>query len=102
MVSLILILATILAVSFILENNQQKIMATQAELAAELRAMKDQVNKVAKEQGDRFDALSAKIADLERIIREGEANPELVAALAEVKTTLNALDETIPDPPPQG
>ena len=76
------------------------LMANQTELAAELKALKTQVDKVAKEQGDRFDMLTAKIAELERTIQQGEVTPEVTAALAEVKTALDALDATIPDAPP--
>ncbi len=84
----------------VINRKLDTIMATQAELAAELRAVKDQVNKVASEQGARFDTLTAKIAELEATIRDGTVTPEVETALAEVKTALQSLDDTIPDVPP--
>ncbi len=77
-------------------------MATQAELAEDLRKLKAQVNKVAVEQGARFDTLTAKIAELEATIRDGTVTPEVETALAEVKTALQSLDDTIPDAPTPG
>lgn len=79
------------------------IMATQAELAADLILLKAQTNKIFAEQGARFDALTTRIAELEALIRGGgEVTPEVTAALAELKTALQSLDDTIPDaaPPP--
>ena len=76
-----------------------KIMATQVELAAALTAVKAQIDKVAKEQSDRFDTLTARIKALEDAINAGIVSPEVTAALAEVQTALQALDDTIPDAP---
>lgn len=72
----------------------------QAELAAALKDLTAQTGKVAKEQSDRFDALSAKITELEKVIAEGaEVSTEVTEALAEVKTALQTLDDAIPDAP---
>ena len=76
-----------------------KIMATQVELAAALTAVKAQIDKVAKEQSDRFGTLTARIKALEDAINAGIVSPEVTAALAEVQTALQALDDTIPDAP---
>lgn len=76
-------------------------MATQAEVTADLILLKAQVNKIAVEQQTRFDTLSTRITELETLINAGgQATPELTAALAEVKTALQSLDDTIPDAAP--
>jgi predicted XRE-type DNA-binding protein len=79
----------------------KQIIMTQAELAAGLKTIQTQVGKVAKEQSDRFDALTAKIKELTDIINAGgDVTPEVTEALASVQTALNELDSTIPDAPP--
>ena len=76
-------------------------MATQAEIAAGLTQLQTQIGKVAKEQSDRFDTLTATIKDLtDKLNAGGDATPEVVAALASVQTALQSLDDTIPDAPP--
>jgi len=72
---------------------------TQQELSAALDKLTAQVGKVAKEQSDRFDTLTAKIKELTDIIEAGEVTPEVATALASVQTALNTLDEAIPDAP---
>jgi len=72
---------------------------TQAELSAALDKLTLQVGKVAKEQSDRFDALTAKIKDLTDIIEAGEVKPEVATALESVQTALQAMDESVPDAP---
>lgn len=85
----------------VINRKLDSIMATQAEVTADLILLKAQVNKIAVEQQTRFDALSARIAELEAIVTAGgNATPELTAALAEVKTALQSLDDTIPDAQP--
>lgn len=83
-----------------LKETERKIMLSQAELTAGLLQIKTQVAKVAQEQSTRFDTLTAKIAELQAIIAAGGTiGPEVEAALQEVKTALQALDDTIPDAP---
>jgi len=73
---------------------------TQVELAAGLKTIQTQVGKVAREQSDRFDALSKEIAELKVIIEAGDAvTPEVAQALTDVQNALQALDDTIPDAP---
>lgn len=80
--------------------NRKINMATQAEIAAGLKQIQTQIGKVAKEQSDRFDALTAKIKELTDLINAGgDATPEVTSALADVQTALQALDDTIPDAP---
>lgn len=72
------------------------VIMTQKELADGLLAIQTKVGKDAVEQATRFDALSAKIAELEQIIADGgDATPEVTAALEGVKTALQSLDDTM-------
>lgn len=82
-----------------IEQTLKYIMATQAELAAQLVALKNQQNKIAKEQSDRFDAQLAKIAALEAAIANAPVTAEVENALTELKAATQALDDTIPDAP---
>jgi len=78
----------------------KQIIMNQAELAAGLKTIQTQVGKVAKEQSDRFDALTAKIKELTDIINAGgDVTQEVTDALAGVQTAMNDLDNTIPDAP---
>ena len=78
----------------------KQIIMTQAELAAGLKTLAAQQGKIAKEQSDRFDVLTKKIADLEAAINAGEVQPEVTAAFAEVQAAAQSLDDSIPDAPP--
>lgn len=82
-----------------LEQKLDHIMATQAELAEELKKLKAQQNKIAKEQSDRFDALTGRIADLEAAVANAPVTAEVESALTELKAAAQALDDTIPDAP---
>jgi len=77
----------------------EKIIMTQLELSVALDKLTAQVGKVAKEQSDRFDALTAKIKDLTDIIEAGEVTTEVATALANVQSALTAMDEAVPDAP---
>lgn len=76
-------------------------MATQAELAADLRAVRAQQEKTLKEIQSvqtNVDALKAKIVELEEIIAKGSSpSQELVDAVAEVKALAQSCDDAIPD-----
>jgi len=74
-----------------------KIMASQAELAAEVKTIKDQNKKSQAEVRAALDTLLEKITALEAVIASGEATPELTAAVAELKTESQTLDDLIPD-----
>ncbi len=83
-----------------LEQTEKRIMITQQELVDGLNKIKEQVGKVAKEQSDRFDTLTAKVAELTAIIAAGGTiGDEAVTALAGVQSALDELDNTIPDAP---
>jgi len=83
-----------------LAEMEHKILMTQAELSAALDKLTAQVGKVAKEQSDRFDALTSKIKELTDIINAGgDVTPEVTAALASVQSALGTLDDAIPDAP---
>ncbi len=74
-------------------------MKTQEQVAAELKALKEQQNKIAKEQSDRFDALTLRIAELEAAVANAPVTAEVENALTELKAAAQALDDTIPDAP---
>lgn len=74
-------------------------MKTQEQLLADLKALTLQQQKIAKEQSDRFDAQTEAIRKLTEAINNGEVRPDVEAALAELQTTTQALDDTIPDAP---
>lgn len=70
------------------------IMANQDELAAELTALKEQADKANAE-------LVQKIADLEAaIVAAGNTTPAVDAALAALKTSVQSVDDIVPDAPP--
>jgi hypothetical protein len=72
----------------------KKILMNQAELAAELKAVKDQNDKSRAEVLAKFDALEA------AIVAAGNTSPEVDAALAELKASVQTDDDLIEDAPP--
>lgn len=85
-------------------------MATQSEIAAELRAAKDRLAaadaRIVK-VGTETDKLKEKIAELEEVINAGTVSQELADALAAVKeqvgnieTSVGSVDDKVPDAPP--
>lgn len=96
----IILAADLLALVLLLNRQKkanQQIMKTQSELAADLAALTTQTNKIAAEQGKRFDDLTAVIVKLTEQINAGEVTPEVQASLAELQTKLQSLDDSIPD-----
>ncbi len=82
-----------------ISNKLDRIIMTQAELNAALDKLTAQVGKVAAEQSNRFDALSAEIKRLTDVINAGEVTPEVTAALEKVQAALQNLDDAVPDSP---
>lgn len=86
-----------------MDRKLNNIMATQADLAADLRAVKAQQEKTLKEIQSvqtNVDTLKEKIVELEEIIREGATpSQELVDAVAAVKAQAQVVDDAIPDLP---
>lgn len=79
---------------------RERLLMTQQELTELLDKQTTQIGKVAKEQSDRYDALSAEIKRLQDIINAGgEITPELKAASDRVQVALDELDAAIPDAP---
>jgi methyl-accepting chemotaxis protein len=70
-----------------------QIMATQAELAAELAAKTAQIRKA-------IDEITTRLASLEEAVRNAPATPELTAAVAALSTAVQAADDIVPDAPP--
>lgn len=85
-------------------------MATQAEIAAELRAAKDRLAaadaRIVK-IGTETDTLIQKVKDLEAVINAGTVSQELADAMAAVntqigvvETTTGTVDDKVPDATP--
>lgn len=59
-----------------------------------------QIGKIAKEQSDRFDVLSAEIKALKELIDAGGTiGPAIEAAATRTQAALDSLDASIPDAP---
>ena len=84
-----------------LNSKLEKIMATQAELVADLKAVNAQQVKTLGEietLQKSSDALSAKIVELEAVIAAGgTVTQELIDAVAAVKAQAQIVDDQIPD-----
>ncbi len=79
---------------FLLPIHVRRLMATQAQLADDLKAVTAQVAKIGVETGKTLQ----KVIDLEAIIAAGgNTTPEVDAALAALKTQAQATDDMIPD-----
>lgn len=84
-----------------LTQMENRIMATQAELSADLRAVRAKQEKTAQEIADLQTAQNVaiqKIVQLEEVIAAGTApSQELVDAVAAVKAQAQIVDDLIPD-----
>ena len=82
---------------------EHRIMATQAELAAQL---KDVLAKQVKTQGEiqtlqaSMDVLTTKVTELQALIDSGAATTELADAVAAVAAQAQVVDDQIPDVTP--
>ena len=87
-----------------LAEMEKRIMASQTELAAQLRDVLAQQKKTSTEitaVQSSVDTLNAKIVELEAVIAAGgEASQELTDAVAAVKAQAQVVDDQIPDLPP--
>lgn len=73
---------------------------TNAQLETLLNNQATQIGKVAQEQGDRFDVLTARNKELQDLINAGGTiTPAVEQAAANVQTALDSLDASIPDQP---
>ncbi len=73
---------------------------TPAQLESLLNNQTTQIGKIAKEQSDRFDALTAANKVLQDLIDAGGTiTPAIESAAASVQTALDTLDASIPDAP---
>lgn len=78
------------------KNTETKIMATQAEIAADLRQQRTLIVKISQESTSNLE----KLRELEEAINNGgNASPEVVEALADLKSGLTDLDNLTPDLP---
>lgn len=73
---------------------------TPSQLEALLNNQTTQINKISKEQSDRFDAVTAANKALQELIDAGGSiTPAIETAAANVQTALDNLDAAIPDAP---
>ncbi len=79
-----------------LKSQGEKIMATQKDMAEEMKATTEQLKKVAGESR----TLIEKIAALQTVIESGPVSPELQAAWDEVKAQAKVTDDVVPDEVP--
>ena len=73
----------------------EKVMATQAELAAELRMVKDNVAKL----GTETQGLIDKVNELTAMVENGPITAELREAVDAVKAQVKIVDDLVPDAP---
>lgn len=86
------LLAGVIAVLY-LNHKLNTIMASQDELAAEIRAANAQIRKA-------VDEVLAKIAALEEAVRNNPPAQSIIDAVAELKAASQAADDVVPDAPP--
>lgn len=83
-----------------LHRLEQKLMTTQAELAAQLQALAAQAEKSRGEVVAAVGALNSRVAELEQALANaGQVSPEVEAAFAAVKNAVQAVDDLNPDAP---
>lgn len=80
---------------------ERKIMASQTELAADLRTANTQLRKLVADTAGiqpSVDALTAKVAELEALVAAGGTiGQELIDAVAETKALTQAVDDNVPE-----
>jgi uncharacterized membrane-anchored protein YhcB (DUF1043 family) len=86
--------ALIIGLLLFINIKLKKIVMTQAELQAELVALKAQNEKAKGEIVGKIAALEAAIAN------QGNTTPEVDAALADLKVSVQGTDDIVPDPAP--
>lgn len=79
---------------FLINSKVDQIMATQAQLAADLDNLQLQVEKI----GGEVQTLLERITDLENAINNGPpVSPEVESALANLKAQVQVVDDLVPD-----
>lgn len=76
-----------------LAKESRNIMATQAEVAAELAAKTAQIRKA-------IDEITTKLAALEDAVKNAPVSQELSDAVAALGVAVQAADDVVPDAPP--
>lgn len=86
-----------------MEEMENKIMATQAELTADLKSVTAQLKKLdgdTKALQTSVDTANAKIVELEALVAAGGTiGQELIDAVAEVKAAVQVVDDNVPEVP---
>lgn len=79
----------------------RQIMAILEDTLAQVKDLRLSIAKVRKENGDLRLVLETRITNLEKLIEEGQANPETIAALAAevagAREDLDGFDADVPD-----
>jgi hypothetical protein len=83
----------LIALQVLLIIKSNSIMASQAQLAQDLRDLKAQNDKAREE-------ILAKIAALEEALANAPTTPEVDAAFADLKASVQTDDDIVPDAPP--
>ncbi len=83
-----------------LEQIESTLIMKTKELADALDALTAQEAKIAKEQSDRFDVLTARIKELEDAVANADVPSEVTDALKSLQAAAQSLDDAIPDAPP--
>lgn len=74
----------------------EKIMATEAQLVAQLNTLTQAVTKI----GSETTTLIQKVSDLSAALADAETTPEVDAALAALQAQVQVVDDLVPDVPP--
>ena len=82
-----------------LVTNQEKLMATQAELTEQVKAISATLTKI----GGETTTLLQKVSDLQAVIANGPpVTPELQAAVDALAAQAKVVDDLVPDATPPG
>ncbi len=80
---------------------EKRLMMTSDQLETLLNNQTTQIGKIAKEQADRFDTLTAAFNALQALIDAGGTiSAKVETAAANVQAALDSLDAAVPDAPP--
>ncbi len=81
----------------VLRSERKVVLTIMATVSEAFNALRDEANKAYGEINGKIGELNTKIEDLTTALGNRELTPEEQAALDEVKTSLQALDDIVPD-----
>lgn len=82
-----------------LARMEMEIQMTEKEITDGLNKLTAQQGKIAKEQGDRFDAVNVELQKLKDQLANGDL-PAATTAFNNLQSAVQSLDDVIPDQPP--